>query len=162
MDSVLKFLAIGGDILFWSLISIVVATIISLLVIRVILGIKFKDLLAEIETKQNAAVGIIFKNIAAVASGFCLVFASEGFTATPATPFQEGILWATGGGLLTIVLMLLLCFVVLTLLARREHLKETPLRYLRRELVEEQNEALAHIIMALLIVVGISVIGQVI
>lgn len=158
----MDYVMIGLNILFWSLTSIVVATILSLLVIRVFLGIPLKNLLVEIEDKQNAAVAIIFKDIAAVCSGLCLVFASEGFTATEQSHFLEGVLWTSIGGVTTLVLMVVFGWIIITLMARREHLKERPLQYLRRELVEEKNSALAHIMMAFLIVIGISVIGQVI
>jgi hypothetical protein len=147
-----------GDILLWSLISIILAGIISILVVKIILGVRIGDLLAEIETKQNAAVGIIFKDIAAVISGLFLIFTSEGFTAS--TNLVQDILWTVGGGLLTLVFIGVLGFLLLRWLAGRKSLKETPIQYLRRELIQEQNQALAHIIMAFLIVIGITVIGQ--
>lgn len=143
----------------WSLVSILLAGAISLLVVKVILGVRISDLLAEIETKQNAAVGIIFKDIAAVLSGLLLIFTSNGFSNT-STTLVEDLLWTVGGGLLTLLLIGVFGYLFLRWLTGRRAVKETPLQYLRRELILEQNQALAHIIMAFLIVVGITVIGQ--
>ena len=148
-----------GSILGWSLLSIALAGVISILVVKIVLGVKVSHLVAEIETRQNAAVGIIFKDIAAVLSGLLLIFTFAGFT--PSTGLLEDILWTLGGGLITLVFMGALGFVLLRWLSSRHPLKESPLQYLRRELIEEKNEALAHIIMAVLIVVGITVIGQI-
>jgi hypothetical protein len=147
-----------GNVLVWSLLSIILAGMTTILVVKIILGVRIPDLLAEIETKQNAAISTIFKDIAAVLSGLTLIFTSTGFT--PSTNLIGDILWAVGGGLLTLVLMGVLGFLFLLWLVGRRSLKETPLQYLRRELIQEQNQALADIIMAFLIVIGIAVIGQ--
>jgi hypothetical protein len=154
----MEILTLFGNILLWSLLSIILAGVISILVVKIILGVRIRDLLTEIETKQNAAVGIIFKDIAAVTSGLLLIFTSEGFTSS--TNLVQDLLWTVGGGLLTLVFMGVLGFLLLRWLAGRQSLKETPLQYLRRELIQEQNQALAHILMAFLIVVGLAVIGQ--
>jgi hypothetical protein len=155
----MEILSIIGNIVIWSLFSIILAGIISTLVVNIILGIRVGDLVAEIETKQNAAIGILFKNVAAVFSGLLLIFTSEGFSASEG--LLSDILWAVGGGLLTLIFAGILAFLLLNWLTRRRSPKETPLQYLRRELVQEQNEALTHILMAFLIVVGITVFGQV-
>jgi hypothetical protein len=154
----MEILTLFGNILLWSLLSIILAGVISLLVVKIILGVRIRDLLTEIETKQNAAVGIIFKDIAAVISGLFLIFTSAGFTSS--TNLVQDLLWTVGGGLLTLVFMGVLGFLLLRWLAGRRSLKETPLQYLRRELIQEQNQALAHILMAFLIVIGLAVIGQ--
>ena len=148
-----------GSILGWSLLSIALAGVISVLVVKVVLGVKLSHLIAEIEERQNAAIGIIFKDIAAVTSGLLLIFTFAGLT--PSSGLLGDILWTLEGGLTTLVFMAILGFLILRWLASRHPLKETPLHYLRRELVEEKNEALAHITMAVLIVVGITVIGQI-
>jgi hypothetical protein len=142
----------------WSLFSIILAGVISILIVKILLGVRASNLIAEIETKQNAAVGIIFKDVAAVLSGLLLIFTSQGFS--PSTNWVGDLLWTLGGGLLTLVFMGLLGFLFLKWLVGRRSSRETPLQYLRRELIEEQNLALAHILMAFLVVVGITVIGQ--
>ncbi|MBE3561596.1 MAG: hypothetical protein IMW89_20595 [Ktedonobacteraceae bacterium] len=149
-----------GNVVLWSLLSIIIAGIISILIVTIVLGIKISDLITEIETKQNAAIGIIFKNVAAVLSGLLLIFTSTGFSSSEG--LLSDILWTVGGGLLTLLFTGILGFLFLNWLSGKRASRETPLQYLRRELVLEQNEALAHIIMAFFIVVGITMIGQII
>ncbi|HLZ56309.1 MAG TPA: hypothetical protein VKR06_05110 [Ktedonosporobacter sp.] len=155
----MQFITTIGSILGWSLLSIILAAVISILVVKIVLGVKVSHLIAEIEERQNAAVGIIFKDIAAGLSGLLLIFTFAGLT--PSTGLLGDILWTLGAGLITLVFIGVLAFLLLRWLAGRHPLKESPLQYLRRELVEEKNEALAHIIMAFLIVIGITIIGQI-
>lgn len=149
-----------GLALAWSLLGLFLAAIISLLIVRVILGIKFGAILAEIEDRQNAAVGIIFKDVAIAVTVLLFPFTTEGFSES--SGIAEDILWVSIGGLTAALFFGILAFVLLRALAGRRHIQETPLRYLRRELIDERNPAFAHLLMACLLVVAITVLGQII
>lgn len=154
----LDYLIYIGLALLWSLVGLVLSSIFSLFITRVILGVRLRNLLVEIEDRQNAAVGVIFKNIAVVTSVILLPFVSDGFS--PSEGFLIDILWMLGGGLVTVLIVTIIGYFILHALASRKHLQETAIGYLRRELIEEKNQALAHFIMAIFLIVTINVIGQ--
>ncbi|MGX9686099.1 hypothetical protein ACTQ9L_03000 [Deinococcus wulumuqiensis] len=133
----------------WNLAVWVPTTVFSLLFIRGVLGIRLNELAREIEQRQTAAVGAIFFW---ASLGFSLLFSR--LVGTPAS--MNDLSWAEAFGWLgvavgiALLLFTLGTWLVFGMLARRQG--ETISRYLRRELVDEHNLALAFVLGSLFIV----------
>ncbi|GAB4508729.1 MAG: hypothetical protein OHK0046_02070 [Anaerolineae bacterium] len=148
-----QFLAAVG----WSVLSVVVSTSVSIGLMWW-LGLSPKDLAHEIEDVQNVAVGVIFFSISLATALFIAVYFSSGFTEVQS--FANSALWFTSGLVLGFIFVVILLFVAHRLLKPTEN--ETVNRWIRRELVEEQNAALALFLGGLTISPFIAVVFQII
>jgi uncharacterized membrane protein YjfL (UPF0719 family) len=124
--------------LIWATAAIVISLTVSIGLMRW-LGLPLKQLIHEIEDVQNTAVGACFFIISLTVSLFVSVYFSTGFSRIES--FVDSAVWFASG--------LVICFVyivvILTVIRRAiDRVKtETTYQYLRRELIEEQNAALA-------------------
>lgn len=141
----------------WSILSIVVSQTISVGLMWW-LGLSPKKLAHEIEDVQNVAVGAVFFIVSLSVSLFVGVYFSNGFTEF--TSFADSALWFVSGLVMGLVLMTVIFFIAHRLLDRLEG--ETVYRYIRRELIEEQNAALAWFLGGLSIPVFIAAVFQII
>ena len=132
----------------WTLAVWLPTLLISLLFIRVVLGVRLRDLITEIEEHQTAAIGAVFFW---VSLGLSLLLSR-----TIASPVPEGGTWAEAfmwlavAVFVTLLLFTLGVVAVFGTLARRRG--EGVLRYIRREMREEHNLALSFIMGALFLV----------
>ena len=133
----------------WNLLVWVPTVLVSLLFIRVLLGVKLGELREEVEEHQTAAIGAVFFW---VSLGFSLLLSRTIADApTPATAsWSESFAWFGVALLISLLLFLAGLAVVFGTLARRR--QEGLLAYIRRELRQEHNLALAFIMGALFIV----------
>jgi hypothetical protein len=158
-------LAIG-----WSVLATILAQVISILFMRM-LGLPIKKLVHEIENIQNTAVGAIFFVVSLTVGLFVGIFASDGFTPVGERLAPDQALSDTGELLaqigwigMALFLSLVLTWISFMIAYRMMGVQdnESFLRYVRRELVEEQNAALAFFLGSLMIVPFIAVIFQII
>lgn len=140
----------------WATAATVISQLIGILAMWW-LGLPPKKLAHEIEDVQNIAVGASFFVISLVTAIFIGVLAAS---PSPADSLFETWLWILGG----IVLGLIYTIISFTI----AHRALTPIEgesvysYIRRELVDEQNGALAFFLGGLMSAAFISVLGQII
>ncbi len=134
--------------LFWNVVVWLPTLAFSLLFIRVALGIRMSELLAEVEEHQTAAVGAVFFW---TSFGFSML-TSKAIADPPAevTSYTEAFFWLAVGLTLVGLFFLLGAAVVFGLLARRR--RESMFVYIQRELRTEHNLSLSMIMGALFIV----------
>ena len=111
----------------------------------------------EIEDRQNPAVGAFFFVISLIAAIYIGFASSDGYTPSDST--VEDILWVAGGALLAFILTAINFWAAHILLQPIEG--ESVLGYMRRELVEEQNAALAFFLGGLAIAPFVAAINQI-
>lgn len=141
----------------WAVFATVVSQMVAILLMWA-LGLPPKKLTREIEDVQNPAVGAIFFIISLGAAIFVSLMSSEGFTPDPDA--LESTLWIVGGLLVASVFTLISWVIAYYIM---EPLKgENLYQYLRRELIQEQNAALAFFLGGLAIVPFIAVTFQLI
>jgi hypothetical protein len=154
----------------WSVLATILAQVISILFMRM-LGLPIKKLVHEIENIQNTAVGAIFFVVSLTVGLFVGIFASDGFTPVGERLAPDQALSDTGELLaqigwigMALFLSLVLTWISFMIAYRMMGVQdnESFLRYVRRELVEEQNAALAFFLGSLMIVPFIAVIFQII
>lgn len=150
-----NFLTLGASALAWSLFAVFISQIASIGVMW-LLGLPPKKLTHEIEDVQNAAVGACFFIISLIASFFVGFMTTDGFTPDPS--FAESAAWIIGGVLLSIVLTIALFLVAHRLMKPEPN--EGLLGYIKREIVLEQNAALAFFLGGLAVTPFISVVFQ--
>ncbi len=122
----------------WTTLAIVVSQLVSI-VIMAWLGLPPKKLIHEIEVVQNPAVGASFFIISLTASIFIGVYFSNGFTGFQ--DFGESAAWFVVG-LAVAGAYMAVAFTIAHRVMGREN-DESVYGYMRREIVEEQNAALA-------------------
>jgi uncharacterized membrane protein YjfL (UPF0719 family) len=143
--------------LFWTTFAIVISQIVSIALMWW-LGLPPGKLSEEIVIVQNPAVGACFFIVSLAASIFIGLMASSGFTPDPT--FAEGAAWIVGG-LVVAAFYTALAFSIAHRLM--EPVKGEGLyAYLRREIIEEQNVALAFFYGGLSITPFIAVVFQLI
>ncbi len=122
--------------LLWTVGVTLVTFLLSTILMRWLFGLDLREVEREVEDDQNVAVGAFFFIISLALSLFLGFMASDGFT-TGATP---ELAWVVYGLLLAFVLAGLgLWFAVHVLSGSSESI----IAYLRREVVDEDNGALA-------------------
>lgn len=141
----------------WATLSIVVSQVVGITLMRW-LGLSVKQLIHEIEDVQNVAVGASFFIISVTTSLFISVFFSAGFTGLE--EFGTSALWFVIGLLLAFVYVAIIFAIAHRLMDRVNN--ETVYTYLRREIIEEQNAALAFFLGGLSFPPFISIVFQII
>lgn len=121
------------------------------------LGLKPKKLAHEIEDIQNVAVGGAFFIISLIASTFIGVMSAA---PAPADNLLESWLWIIGGVALATLYTLIGFSIAYRVMGRIEG--ESMYSYIRREIIDEQNAALAFFLGGLATASFISVAAQVI
>lgn len=133
----------------WNVVVWIPTVLISLLFIRVLLGVRLQELIVELEERQTAAIGAVFFW---VSLGFSLLLSRT----VAEAPTQGSASWGealTWFGIALLVSMLMFSLglgAVFGSLARRR--RERILAYIQRELRQEHNLALSFIMGALFIV----------
>lgn len=141
----------------WATLSIVVSQAVGITLMRW-LGLSVKQLIHEIEDVQNVAVGASFFIISVTTSLFISVFFSAGFTGIE--EFGTSALWFVIGLVLASVYVAIIFAIAHRLMDRVKN--ETVYMYLRREIIEEQNAALAFFLGGLSFPPFISIVFQII
>ncbi|MDX1991256.1 MAG: hypothetical protein SF029_02635 [bacterium] len=139
----------------WTIFTIIVSQLVSVAVMWW-LGLPPGKLIHEIEDVQNIAVGAIFFIVSITAAFFIGFMATSGFSPDPT--FVESAAWIVGGVLLAIV------FTAVNFWVAHRVFKPLPgegvYGYMRREIVLEQNGALAFFLGGLAVVPFIAVVFQ--
>ncbi len=150
-----NFLSLVGSALVWSVLAVVIAQGASILLMW-LLGLPPSKLTHEIEDVQNAAVGATFFIISLTAALFVGFMTSDGFTPDP--PPLESAAWIIGGVLLAFVMTVILFMITHRVMGRLPN--ENVLTYIRREVVLEQNAALAFFLGGIAVTPFISIVFQ--
>lgn len=133
----------------WNFVVWIPTALISLLFIRVLLGVRLQELIVELEEHQTAAIGAVFFW---VSLGFSLLL-SRTIAEVPTQgteSWSEALTWFGLALLVSLLMFGLGLAAVFGSLARRR--RERVLVYIRRELRQEHNLALSFILGALFIV----------
>jgi hypothetical protein len=141
----------------WTAGSIIVSQGVTILLMWR-LGLSPHKLAEEIEEVQNTAVGAWFFIISLAASLFIGLMASSGFTEDPS--FIESTVWIIGGLLLAVAFTAVLFYLGHRFLAQKRG--ESVIAFIRREIIQEQNAALAFFMGGLLVAPFIAVAFQLI
>ncbi|RTR27750.1 hypothetical protein [Deinococcus radiophilus] len=133
----------------WNLAVWLPTVLLSLLFIRLVLGVPMRELVAEIEDHQTAAIGAVFFW---ASLGFALLFSRVVAAPAPLTElsWSQAFVWLGMAVGLSLLLFSLGVWLVFGTLARRKG--ESVSGYLRRELVAEHNLALSFILGSLFLV----------
>jgi hypothetical protein len=150
-----NFLEAVGSALFWATFAIVISQVASIAVMY-LLGLPPSKLVKEIEDVQNPAVGACFFVISLTATLFVGFMTTDGFTPDP--PGLESAAWIIGGVLLGFVYMMLIFIIAHRLMGRQPN--ESVYGYIRREIVLEQNAAVALFLGGLAVSPFISIVFQ--
>lgn len=121
----------------WATFTIVVSQL-ACIVIMWALGLPPRKLVKEIEDVQNTAVGAVFFTISLTATIFVSVLSSDGPTIAPPL---DTVLWVLGGLLLAVIYVAILFMITHRIMGRQPG--ENVYTYIRREVIKEQNAALA-------------------
>jgi len=134
--------------LFWNVIVWLPTLAFSLVFVRVVLGIRMRELVAEVEEHQTAAVGAVFFW---TSFGFSMLI-SKAVADPPvaAASYAEALFWLGIGMVIAVLFFVLGTLMVFGVLARRQ--REGMFRYIQRELRREHNLSLTMIMGALFIV----------
>lgn len=149
------FLSLVGEALFWATLAIVISQVASILVVW-LLGLPPGKLVKEIEDVQNPAVGACFFIISLTATFFVGFMTTDGFTPDPSA--LESAAWIIGGVLLGFLYTGLIFIIAHRVMGRENN--ENMLGYIRREIVLEQNAALAFFLGGLVVSPFISIVFQ--
>lgn len=134
--------------LLWNVVVWLPTLIFSLLFVRLVLGIRLNELLAEVEEHQTAAVGAVFFW---TSFGFSMLISKAiADPPVPAASYVEAFFWLAVGILIAVLFFSIGMLVVFGTLARRR--SENLVGYIQRELRAEHNLSLAMIMGALFIV----------
>lgn len=121
------------------------------------LGLQPRKLIHEIEITQNTAVGAVFFIISLTSSLFIGLLAAE---PAPASSALEEVAWVVGG-LALAALYTAIAFAIAHRVMGREN-NEDVYRYLRREIIAEQNAALTFFMGGLAVAPFIAVLYQIV
>lgn len=124
----------------WSIAATIVSQIVSI-VLMWMLGVRPRKLAKEINDVQNPAIGASFFIVALTMALFIGIFASDGFSDPSNRELRTTLVWGALALFLGLVLMWA-SFVIAHRIMGVEN-EESTYRYIQRELVEEQNIALA-------------------
>lgn len=122
------------------------------------LGLPPRKLVTEIEDVQNTAVGACFFIVSLAASIFISLMSTDGFTPDPT--FAEGAFWVIGGLVVASLFTALLFIIAHRMMGRSNN--ESVYQYMRRELIDEQNAALAFFFGGLSVTPFIAIVFQLI
>lgn len=150
-----NFLSTVISALLWAILAVIISQVASILVMW-LLGLPPRKLTHEIEDVQNTAVGALFFIISLTATIFVGFMTSDGFTPDP--PALESAAWIIGGVILGFLFMMLLFMIAHRVMGRQPN--ENVLTYIRREVVLEQNAALAFFLGGLGVTPFISIVFQ--
>lgn len=150
-----NFVTVVIESLVWSTFAVVVSQAVSIFLMW-LLGLPPRKLIHEIEDVQNPAVGALFFIVSFTATIFIGFMTTDGFTPDPSA--VEGAAWIIGG----LILALLYTFVLLQLAHRLmgRQPNESLYGYIQREIVKEQNAALAFFLGGMATTPFISVVFQ--
>ena len=149
------FLELVGSAVAWATFSVFVSQLTSIILVW-ILGVPPRKLAHEIEDVQNAAVGACFFIISLTASLFVALMTTDGFTPDPS--FLEGAAWIVGGLILGFIYTFILFMIAHRVMGRQPN--ENVFGYIKREIVLEQNAALAFFLGGLSVTPFISIVFQ--
>jgi hypothetical protein len=141
----------------WATLSILAAQAAGI-VLMWWLGLPPKKLVHEIEDVQNTAVGAAFFVVAVAASIYIGVFFSAGYSEQ--LDFLPSAGWFTAGLLVSFVYVYVIFLIAHRIMDRKED--ENIYRYLRREIIEEQNAALAFFLGGLSVSPFVAMVFQII
>ncbi len=139
----------------WATLTVVVSQLASVLIMWA-LGLPPRKLVHEIEDVQNTAVGAVFFAVSLVAALFVSTLSADNPTEAPPL---ETALWI-GGGLLASVLYTGILFMLAHRIMGRLP-GENVYTYIRREVIREQNAALAFFLCGLAATPFIAVLYQI-
>lgn len=134
--------------LWWNIVVWLPTLLCSVIFIRLVLGIRLNELMAEVEEHQTAAVGAVFFW---TSFGFSMLIGKA--IADPpvaVASYLEAFFWLGLGIAIVVAFFLLGIIIVFGLLARRH--RESVFGYMQRELRQEHNLSLSLIMGALFIV----------
>ncbi|MBZ0310213.1 MAG: hypothetical protein K8I82_29405 [Anaerolineae bacterium] len=146
------------EAILWTLVATIIAQLVTIILLWM-LGLKPQLLTHEIEDAQNAAVGAAFFIVSFIASIFVSVLASDGFTQSDYTS-AESAAWIIGGTIGASFYSLALFWIAFRVMQPLEG--ETLYSYLQRELIAEQNAALAFLLGGLAVAPFMAVLFQII
>lgn len=149
------FLGSVGSALFWATFAIVISQAASIVVMWW-LGLPPRKLVHEIEDVQNPAVGACFFIISLTASIFVGFMTTDGFTPDPSA--LESAAWIVGGVVLGFLYTALIFIIAHRVMGRQPN--ESVYGYIRREVVLEQNAAVAFFLGGLAVTPFISIVFQ--
>lgn len=134
--------------LLWNVVVWLPTLVFSLMFVRLVLGIRFNELLREVEEHQTAAVGAVFFW---TSFGFSML-TSKAVADPPvaAASYGEALFWLVVGIAIAVLFFVIGMMIVFGTLARRR--RENVFAYIQRELRAEHNLSLAMIMGALFIV----------
>ncbi len=141
----------------WTILATVISQVVTLFFLWM-LGLKPQRLAHEIENVQNTAVGAMFFIISLIVAMFVSVVSSAGFSSD--TFDAETLAWTFGGALGAVVYTAILFWIAHYLLEPLEG--EGLVGYLQRELIAEQNAALAFFLGGLAVAPFLAVLFQII
>lgn len=150
-----SFLSLVWSALVWATFAVIVSQGTSILIMWW-LGLPPGKLTHEIEDVQNPAVGACFFIISLTASLFVGFMTSSGFTPDPS--FWEGAAWIIGGVVVASLYTALIFVIAHRLMGRQPN--ENVYDYIRREIVKEQNAAVAFFLGGLAVTPFISIVFQ--
>jgi hypothetical protein len=122
----------------WTTLAVIISQGVSIVLMRW-LGLPPSKLVREIVDVQNTAVGACFFIISLGASIFVSLMTSAGFTPDP--PALESALWIVGGVVVAMIYTAIMFVITHRILGVKKG--EGVVAYMRREIVTEQNAALA-------------------
>lgn len=150
-----NFLALVVSSLVWSTFAVVISQGISIFVMW-LLGLPPRKLIHEIEDVQNPAVGALFFIISFTATIFVGFMTTDGFTPDPSA--LEGAAWIIGGLIIALGYTYVLLELAHRIMGRQPN--ESLYGYIQREIVKEQNAALAFFLGGMATTPFISVVFQ--
>lgn len=150
-----SFLTLVGSAITWATFAVFVSQITSIALVWM-LGVPPRKLAHEIEEVQNPAVGACFFIISLTASLFVALMTTDGFSPDPS--FAEGAVWIIGGLILGFIYTFILFMIAHRLMGRQPN--ENLFGYIKREIVLEQNAALAFFLGGLSVTPFISIVFQ--
>lgn len=140
----------------WATLAIVVSQMVGIGVMWW-LGLPPKKLVHEIEDVQNTAVGACFFIISLTAAIFIGVYFSNGFSRVE--EFGTSAAWFVSGLVLSVIYVAIIFAFAHRVMGRVNN--ESVYGYLRREIIEEQNAALAFFLGGLAVTPFIAVLFQI-
>jgi len=126
------------EVVLWSIAITLISQGIGLAVMM-LLGLSPRHLAHVIEDEQNPAVGAVFFIISLITAIYISTVAGDGYN--PAESAAEDLAWMLGGALLAAGMTLISFRVAYQAMSPIQG--ESMYRYIRRELMEEQNVSLA-------------------
>ena len=132
------FLQLALSALIWGTVASVISLAVSLILLW-FFGLSPKRLAREINDVQNAGVGTVFFVVSLITSLFVSVLAG-GIPTTGSEPILEELAWIGGGVVLAGLFTWVSVLIAHKLMAPKG---EKLSRYLHREIIDEQNVALA-------------------